>query len=990
MIGQQTTRPAGADVAEPMRVTLCSCRRPRSHPDPPPLLRIKTLGALTVTREGRSVTGAASQPRRLAMLALLARAGEQSVARDRLIAVLWPDIEEERARRNLTHALYALRRDLGDEDAIQGAKDLRLDAERIGVDVREFTDALAQGRLAHAVSLYGGPFLDGFHLAGVPEFERWAEDERQALQHQFSETLETLARRAGDAAEATGWWRRLAGVDPLNARYALGLMEALAASGDVAGALRHARVHETLLAEQLELPPDRDVVALAERLREQRDAPAPGAGAALVAPHVEAAIAQPIAEPPTEPSALPAPGVASPVTVAGAPAPPSPNAAAVDTPAGKISRSWSRSRMALLAGLVLVMAAATIARLASSPSAAERGGTQHLVLAVGRIADRRASAAEDLAGSLADMLATNLARAPGTRVVSTARMYELARQNGGSDTSAVVLLDAARRAGATELVDGALFALADGTLRLDVRRVEIHGGELRAAFSVHGGDPFALADSGTARLLASLGASGQPGSIAAVTTPSLAAYRLYEQGLRAWSRNNRPEAAELFAAALAEDSTFALAAYYYALSADASWSDGARALDRAVRLSARASERERLTIRAGWARSMTDPSLAAIADTLVRLYPDEVDGYLWTGQSLLMAGRAADAVAPLERVVSMDSLQPSSGTGPRCAACDALSSLMGAHMAAGSLGEAERTAQRWIRLQPGAAHPWYLLGEVAALDGRSDEALDAHSKGARLERAPGVAAIHRARLLIYTGQYASAAQLAREQLPSASGSPRRDLLWLLAIAERESGRLDSALVVARAHRRETVERAAPGTAGRGGVTPSALLEGAILLDRGEARAAAALFDSISRWVPEASSPSANARAKAWALTHAAAALAQAGDTVRLTGLIDTVRVYGAQSGFGRDRVLHHYVRGLLLGARGEWRAAEAEHRQALVPPIGGYARVNLELARALDGQDRHDEAREVLRAALRGPFDGSGLYVSRTELRRRLAELETR
>jgi hypothetical protein len=52
--------------------------------------------------------------------------------------------------------------------------------------------------------------------------------------------------------------------------------------------------------------------------------------------------------------------------------------------------------------------------------------------------------------------------------------------------------------------------------------------------------------------------------------------------------------------------------------------------------------------------------------------------------------------------------------------------------------------------------------------------------------------------------------------------------------------------------------------------------------------------------------------------------------------------------------------------------------------------VNLELSRALERQGRRDEARAVLRAALRGPFDGSGLYVSRTELRRRLAELEGR
>jgi hypothetical protein len=52
--------------------------------------------------------------------------------------------------------------------------------------------------------------------------------------------------------------------------------------------------------------------------------------------------------------------------------------------------------------------------------------------------------------------------------------------------------------------------------------------------------------------------------------------------------------------------------------------------------------------------------------------------------------------------------------------------------------------------------------------------------------------------------------------------------------------------------------------------------------------------------------------------------------------------------------------------------------------------VNLELARVLERQGKRDEARAILGAALKGPFDGSGLYVSRTELRRRLAELEAR
>ena len=49
----------------------------------------------------------------------------------------------------------------------------------------------------------------------------------------------------------------------------MGLMEALVATGDRTAALQHARVYEVLLQQALEAPPDREVVALAERIRQQ-------------------------------------------------------------------------------------------------------------------------------------------------------------------------------------------------------------------------------------------------------------------------------------------------------------------------------------------------------------------------------------------------------------------------------------------------------------------------------------------------------------------------------------------------------------------------------------------------------------------------------------------------------------------------------------------------------------------------------------------------
>jgi Tol biopolymer transport system component/DNA-binding SARP family transcriptional activator len=229
------------------------------------------LGQVYLEREGARVGGTAVQPRRLALLAVLAAAGSRGVSRDRLFALLWTDTEEERARKGLNQALYAIRREIGSDDAIAGTRDLVLAPEFLSSDIADFRTAIAAGDLDGAAALYKGQFLDGFHLPGLAEFERWMESERTALATDHVAILERLARRAEerqDADAAVAWWRRLAGLDPLDGKRTLRLMEALVRAGDRVGALKQARIYEVLLAEELELPPDRDVLALADRIRQ--------------------------------------------------------------------------------------------------------------------------------------------------------------------------------------------------------------------------------------------------------------------------------------------------------------------------------------------------------------------------------------------------------------------------------------------------------------------------------------------------------------------------------------------------------------------------------------------------------------------------------------------------------------------------------------------------------------------------------------------------
>jgi len=145
---------------------------------------LRTFGGLSLTGESGPVTGAATQRRKLALLAVLATGGQRGVSRDRLLALFWSESDAEHARHALTQSLSALRRELGSDDLFLGSADLSLNTAVIESDVAALETALARGELERAAALYIGPFLDGIHLDHAhasPELERWVEAERSSV-----------------------------------------------------------------------------------------------------------------------------------------------------------------------------------------------------------------------------------------------------------------------------------------------------------------------------------------------------------------------------------------------------------------------------------------------------------------------------------------------------------------------------------------------------------------------------------------------------------------------------------------------------------------------------------------------------------------------------------------------------------------------------------------------------------------------------------------
>ncbi len=233
------------------------------------MLRLRTFGGLTLEKEGIRLDEIVAQRKVLALLAVLARAGRKGIGRERLMVLLWPDSDTERARGALNQMLHTLRRQLHPE-VVAGTAELQLNRDVVSSDVADFTDLVSQRELEKAVQLYEGPFLDGVHIDRAPDFSRWQDAERAELQRVYIEALESLARSAEVARrhdQLVTWSSRCLAVDPLRARSVIGIMKALDLVGDRAAALRHAQMHEDLLREELGANPDPDVSALASRMR---------------------------------------------------------------------------------------------------------------------------------------------------------------------------------------------------------------------------------------------------------------------------------------------------------------------------------------------------------------------------------------------------------------------------------------------------------------------------------------------------------------------------------------------------------------------------------------------------------------------------------------------------------------------------------------------------------------------------------------------------
>ncbi len=254
------------------------------------VLSISMLGPLTVTRDGAPLRPFKYNKAR-ALLAYLAVENGRAHPRAELCALLWPELTEYAARRNLTQVLTSLRDMLADGEGanwlVTDVESVRLNEDlQLDVDVGRFDQLLSDSerhvhrswqtcgacaeRLDEAMALYRGDFLSQVSVADSAPFEEWAVLWRERLRQRAFSALERLAGRAewlADHRAAAAYAGRMVDLDNLREASHRERMRLLALDGQWAAAEAQFEQVRRYLANELDVEPAEETTDLFERIR---------------------------------------------------------------------------------------------------------------------------------------------------------------------------------------------------------------------------------------------------------------------------------------------------------------------------------------------------------------------------------------------------------------------------------------------------------------------------------------------------------------------------------------------------------------------------------------------------------------------------------------------------------------------------------------------------------------------------------------------------
>ncbi len=244
------------------------------------VLKLALLGQAQLTDENEAQIDLVSAKAR-ALLYFLAVDGRIHT-RHALANLLWGDLPEADARRNLRGVLLKLRQ-VVEEHLVINTHDVAFNfAAPHQLDVVQFRQLLngapSPSQLQQAIALYRGDFLDEFYIRQAPEFEDWMAQQRTQYQQMVVDALLALA----DHAQQQGRYeagiqsaRQALALEPVREDAHRLLMRLLALHGQRGLALAQFDVCREIMQAELGVEPAAETAVLYDHIRTGILAPRP-------------------------------------------------------------------------------------------------------------------------------------------------------------------------------------------------------------------------------------------------------------------------------------------------------------------------------------------------------------------------------------------------------------------------------------------------------------------------------------------------------------------------------------------------------------------------------------------------------------------------------------------------------------------------------------------------------------------------------------------
>jgi predicted ATPase/class 3 adenylate cyclase/DNA-binding SARP family transcriptional activator len=212
----------------------------------------------------------------------------QSIGREALAALLWPDSPQEQAQAGLRQALWDFSKAAGEGWIDKDSHAITLcHSAGIWVDVNEFEEVVTGLKggnhgdqpdllLEDCLSLYQADFLAGFSLRDSSLFDEWQSYQTEKLRLHLGQLLEILVREGevqNHLKAALAFSRRWLEVDPYNETAIRSLMRLYEANGQRLAALQQYETFQDHLLTELGIAPAIETTLLYRHIRDGKLAP---------------------------------------------------------------------------------------------------------------------------------------------------------------------------------------------------------------------------------------------------------------------------------------------------------------------------------------------------------------------------------------------------------------------------------------------------------------------------------------------------------------------------------------------------------------------------------------------------------------------------------------------------------------------------------------------------------------------------------------------